>query len=81
MDALVASKEKVSLRLATLLLLSKKEVSFSELEALPTVRDRSDVEEIIEFLTSNFDAEKITKKTASWPLLSWDTIIKLRDTK
>jgi hypothetical protein len=81
MDALVASKEKLSLQLAAWLLLSKKEVSFSELEALPTVRDKSDVEEIVEFLISNFNAEKITEKTGSWPLLTWDTVIKLRDTK
>lgn len=78
MSNLVATKEKLSLQLAAWLLLSKKEVSLSELEALPTVRDKADVEEIIEFLISNFDAEKITEKTASWPVLSWDTVIKLK---
>jgi hypothetical protein len=56
----------------------KKEVSFSELEALPTVKDEQDVEEIIEFLVSHFDAEKLTLKTSSWPILSWETVVKLK---
>lgn len=80
-DALVASSEKLSFRLAAWLLSQKKEVSFSELEALPTVKDEHDVQEIINFLTANFDAEKITKKTASWPILSWETVVKLKNSK
>lgn len=80
-DALVASSEKLSFRLAAWLLIQKKEISFSELEALPTVKDERDVHEIINFLTTNFDAEKITQKTASWPMLSWETVVKLRNSK
>jgi len=79
MDALAISTEKLSFKLAAWLLLKKKEVSFSELEALPTVKDEQDVEEIIEFLVSHFDAEKLTLKTSSWPILSWETVVKLKN--
>lgn len=73
------NREKLSLQLAAWLLQRKKKVTFSELEALPTVESRADVEEIIDFLTSHFDTEKTTVKTASWPMLSWETVIKLKD--
>lgn len=76
-QAVVASSEKLSFRLAAWLLLKKKEVSFTELEALPTVKDEKDVEAIIDYLTSHFNAEKTTQKTASWPMLSWETVVKL----
>jgi hypothetical protein len=81
MDALIASTEKLSFRLAAWLLLKKKEVSFSDLEALPTVNDEHDVEEIIEFLVSHFNVEKVTQKTASWPILSWETVLRLNNPK
>ncbi|MCI0488889.1 MAG: hypothetical protein L0229_20045 [Blastocatellia bacterium] len=74
----ISDKEKISFRLAAWLLLLKNQVSFSELEALPTVTDSSDVEEIIDYLVSHFDAEKVTEKIASWPILSWETVVKLR---
>ena len=76
-QAVVASSEKLSFRLAAWLLLKKKEVSFTELEALPTVKDDKDVEAIIDYLTSHFNAEKTTRKTASWPMLSWETVVRL----
>ncbi len=80
-EALASNSEKLSFRLAAWLLLNKQEVSFSELEALPTVKDERDVEEIMEFLTSHFNVEKITRKKASWPMLSWETIVKLKTPK
>jgi hypothetical protein len=73
------NREKLSFQLATWLLKCNKKVTFSELEALPTVESRAEVEEIIDFLTSHFDTEKTTVKTASWPMLSWETVIKLKD--
>jgi hypothetical protein len=75
------NKERLTFQLAAWLLLHNKKVSFSELEALPTVEDKADVEEIIAFLTSRFDAEKVVVKTASWPLLSWETVVKLKGSK
>jgi hypothetical protein len=81
LDAVVASSEKLSFRLAAWLLLKKKQVSFTDLEALPTVKDEKDVQAIIDYLTSHFDAEKTTQKTASWPMLSWETVVKLNSAK
>jgi hypothetical protein len=77
-NALVASKEKLSFQLAAWLLEKKKEVSFSDLEVLPTVRNKGDVEEIIDFLISNFDVEKVEEKTSSHPMLSWETVLRLK---
>ena len=77
LSAVVASSENLSFRLAAWLLIKKKRVSFTDLEALPTVKNEKDVEAIIDYLTSHFDAEKITEKTASWPMLSWETVVKL----
>jgi hypothetical protein len=81
LDAVVASSEKLSFRLAAWLLLKKQQVTFTELEALPTVKDEKDVQAIIDYLTTHFDAEKSTQKVASWPMLSWETIVKLNSTK
>jgi hypothetical protein len=81
MDALATSTEKLSFKLAAWLLLKKKEVSYTELEALPTVTDEQDVEEIIEFLVNHFNVEKLTQKTSTWPMLSWETVIKLKNPK
>jgi hypothetical protein len=81
MDALATSSEKLSFKLAAWLLMKKKEVSYSELEALPTVKDEQDVEEIIEFLVNHFNVEKLTQTTSTWPMLSWETVVKLKNPK
>ena len=61
----IGTYTQISFKLASLLLLKKKEVSFTELEALPTVKNEADVEEIIDYLTSHFNAEKTTLKKSA----------------
>lgn len=74
---ITAKQEELLLQLASMLLLQRKEISCTEIRALPLIEPDCEVDWIIDYLLRRFNAEKIQRKVESTPIMAWDTIIRL----
>lgn len=64
--------------LAAGLLKKRRHISYTEIEALPMVHSKSDLQEVVEYLIETLKAEKSNIKTDDYPVLRWDTVLTLQ---
>jgi len=70
---------KVSTRLAAALLLRNREISLSDIRALPFVESDEDVEQVLGTLLHSFRVERIQRRGTSSGLPEWEDILQLQD--
>ena len=70
---------KVSLKLASALLLHNGEVSVEDIKAMPFLTDPGESEAIINSLINTFNVEVCLKRVSLQPIPEWEEIIKLKN--
>ena len=73
--------EKIGLKLASALLLHKGELSIKDIRSMPFFTDPNQIATVTQFLIKTFNAEIYSKQVASFPILEWEQIIRLKKTK
>lgn len=76
--------DKPVLELAAGLLLENRQISYTEIEALLSLEgcetNDTTVENVVAFLSKRFKAERVTRKTSSYPILTWEPYLQLPTT-
>ena len=70
--------EEIGLKVASALLIRKKEIAVSDLQAMPFFTDSDQVKNAVEYLLRTFDARMYSKRVARHPMLEWEDVISLR---
>lgn len=73
------SKTEISQLIAANLLKQNRRLSFTEIESLPLVQGRNDVDEIVKYLQRTMHAQRIVVKKDDYPILRWDTVLVISD--
>jgi len=80
----VLKKESIEVALIksiiTAILKKNREISYSEVKALPFIETEEDVDRIISLLKDEFDLEEIYRKISSSPIISWDKVFRIKKT-
>ncbi len=70
-------QHKISKLLAAGLLKKNRQISYTEIATLPTIRNKEDLKEIIDYLLTTFGATQEVIKKDDTPILRWDTVLKI----
>jgi hypothetical protein len=81
MELVMPDLTKVSTKIAAALLMRNREISFSDIRALPFVESDDDVNQILGALLHSFKVERTQRRGGVTNGLSvWEDIFELRDT-
>lgn len=73
--------DNLVLERASGLLLENQQISYTEIEALLSLEgcesDDTTVENVLAFLSKRFNAERVTRKTSSYPILTWEPYLQI----
>ena len=70
--------EDVGLRVASALLMHKKEITVGDIRAIPFFTDSDQVKGAVEYLMQTFNARIYSRQVAKHPMLEWEEVISLR---
>ena len=79
--ATIESVDKTELlfRLAGSLLKEQRELSLEDIRAIPLVETQENLNEVVNYLLTEFNAELIQRSVTKDPFLRWERVIRLRD--
>jgi hypothetical protein len=70
--------ENIGLKIAGILLLKNGEISVLELKSLPFFSSQEQIDSVVNFLVTNFDAEISSKRIYKYPIPYWEKVIKIK---
>ena len=73
--------EDVGLKVASALLMHKKEITVSDIRAIPFFTDSEQVKGAVEYLMQTFNARMYSRQVAKHPMLEWEEVISLRQSE
>lgn len=71
--------EAIGFRIAAALLLHNREITISDIKAIPFVTNSDQVDYTVEYLMKTFDARKESRLISKHPMLEWDEVISIRN--
>ena len=73
--------EDVGLKVASALLIHKKEITVGDIRAIPFFTDSEQVKGAVEYLMQTFNARMYSRQVAKHPMLEWEEVISLRQSE
>ena len=74
----IEKKEDLMFKVAATLLREQGELSLEDIRAIPFIGSKEKVNEVVNYLLKEFNAELIQRSVASKPFLKWERVIRLR---